>query len=182
MSNIPNSFETKMHEDLYKDATLQNWMQEKGAIKFAYYWQDCYYVYRPKSWYDWILVDSYRDEIINELVKSYSCEQTNLINSSKYHWGGTLSIKRKVSNAYDFIYEFSPSGELRIGLKESDELKISMTGVSFDPKDIEDGWICRKIYNYKTVTAVSNIISFISTVEKEVFDSSNTDSLLCKLP
>ena len=181
MSNSTNPFETKMHEDLYKDATLQNWMQEKGAIRFAHYWQECYYVYRPKSWYDWILVDSYRDEIVNELANTYFCEQTNLVGSSKYHWGGTLSVKRKVNkgtNEYDFVYEFSPNGELRVGLKES----INRAAISFKPEDIEDGWICRKKYNYKTVTAVSNIISFISTVEKEVFVSSNTDSLLCKLP
>lgn len=186
MKNSSNLFETKMHEELYKDAALQNWMQANGAIKFAYYWQNCYYVYRPKSWYDWIMVDSYRDEIINELVKSYKCEQTNQVEYSKYHWGGTLSVKRKFNNRtneYDFIYEFSPSGELRVGLKETDELKTKITSATFASEDIADGWICRKKYNYKTdVKNESEVKTFVSKIENDVFDLTNSNSLCYKLP
>lgn len=185
MSNSPNPFEPKMHEDLYKEATLQNWMQDKGAIKFAYYWQDCYYVYRPKSWYDWILVDSYRDEIINELVQSYNCEQVNQVGSTKYHWGGTLSVKRKIIKGideYDFVYEFNPNGELRVGLKETDELKLKIPTNPFVQTDIEDGWICRKKYNYKDVQNVTAIEDFVKKIEREVFDLNIKDSLCNKLP
>lgn len=173
MTNKSNSFETKMHEDLYKDASLQNWMQEKGAIRFAYYyWQDCYYVYRPKSWYDWILVDSYRDEIVNELVNTYKCEQTNSVGSTKYHWGGTLLVKRKITkgtNEYDFVYEFSPNGDLRVGIKESEELHF----IRIDPIADEykaDGWICRIKYNYKDVKAQCEIQDFVNRIETDVFN------------
>ncbi|MCR5569230.1 MAG: DUF262 domain-containing protein [Paludibacteraceae bacterium] len=185
MKNSSNLFETKMHEELYKDAALQNWMQANGAIKFAYYWQDCYYVYRPKSWYDWIMVDSYRDEIINDLVKTYSCEQSNQVGNSKYHWGGMLFIKRKIikgTNEYDFIYEFSPNGDLRVGLKDTAELKTKITSATFASEDIADGWICRKKYNYKNVTKVGDIVFFIGTIEKDVFDLTNSNSLCYKLP
>lgn len=184
MSNKSNSFETKMHEELYKDASLQNWMQENGAIRFAYYWQDCYYVYRPKSWYDWILVDSYRDEIVNELVNTYKCEQTNLVGSTKYHWGGTLLVKRKITkgtNEYDFVYEFCPNGDLRVGLKETEALSsITIHPIAEEFKAA--GWICRKKYNYKDVKAQCDIQKFVSKIEEDVFDFTNIDSLLNKLP
>lgn len=185
MSNSTNPFESKMHEDLYKDATMQNWMQDKGAIKFAYYWQDCYYVYRPKSWYDWILVDSYRDEIINLLAQSYNCEQVNQVGSTKYHWGGTLSVKRRLNkndNEYLFIYEFYPNGDLYVGLKESDDLKLKIVSNLFDSADIEKGWICRKKYNYKSIQHVTDIEDFVKKIETEVFDLNINDSLCNKLP
>lgn len=178
MSNASNPFETKMHEELYKDAALQNWMQENNAIKFAYYWQDCYYVYRPKSWYDWILVDSYRDEIINELVDNYGCEQINLVKDpvnnkdTKYHWGSTLLVKRKITkgtNEYEFVYEFNPNGCLRVGLKESEVLSsITINTIADEYK--EDGWICCKKYNYKEVVKLQD---FIKVIEADVFDLLN---------
>lgn len=172
MSNTSNPFETKMHEELYKDASLQNWMQENGAIKFAHYWQDCYYVYRPKSWYDWILVDSYRDEIINLLVTEYGCEQSNLVDSTKYHWGGSLSIKREMikgANKYDFVYEFNPNGELRVGLKNSESFSsITMPPIADEYK--AGGWICRIIYNYKEVKAQCEIQDFVNRIETDVFN------------
>ncbi|MBR4838505.1 MAG: DUF262 domain-containing protein [Bacteroidales bacterium] len=178
MSNTSNPFETKMHEELYKNATLQNWMQENGAIRFAHYWQDCYYVYRPKSWYDWILVDSYRDEIINELVKNYNCEQTNLVGSTKYHWGGTLLVKREIqkgTNEYDFVYEFSPNGDLRVGIKESEELRSVIINPIADEYKA-NGWICRIKYNYKEVKTQCDIQDYVNRIETDV------NSLLNKLP
>lgn len=183
MSNKSNSFEAKMHEELYKDASLQNWMQDKRAIRFAYYyWQDCYYVYRPKSWYDWILVDSYRDEIINMLVTNYGCVQSNSVGSTKYHWGGSLLVKRektKGANKYDFVYEFSPNGELRVGLKDSESISsITMHPIADEFK--ADGWIYRRTYNYKTVTTPCDIQNFVSRIETDVF--TDPGSLFNKLP
>lgn len=183
MTNKSNSFETKMHEELYKDASLQNWMQEKGAIRFAYYyWQDCYYVYRPKSWYDWILVDSYRDEIIKMLVTNYGCVQSNSVGSTKYHWGGSLLVKRekiKGANKYDFVYEFSPNGELRVGLKGSESISsITMHPIADEFK--EEGWIYRRKYNYKKVKTPCDIQDFVNKIEADVFKA--PDSLLNKLP
>lgn len=185
MENISNKFESKMHEDLYFHSEMQKWMQEKGAIRFAHYWQDCYYIYRPKSWYDWILVDSFRDKIINELVNQYGCEQVNQVDTSKYHWGGTLSIHRTVNkgaNMYDFVYEFSPNGDLRVGIKETDGIKTSLANAKFSAGDTANGWICRKKYNYKDVVSVADVPIFLSKIEKDVFDDKNSDTLFYILP
>jgi hypothetical protein len=130
------------------------------------------------------LVDSYRDEIINLLVTEYGCEQSNLVDSTKYHWGGSLSIKREMikgANKYDFVYEFSPNGDLRIGLKETEALNsITIHPIAEEFK--ADGWICRKKYNYKDVKAQCDIQKFVSKIEEDVFDFTNIDSLLNKLP
>ena len=191
MKNSSNSFETKMHEELYKDAALQNWMQTNGAIKFAYYWQNCYYVYRPKSWYDWIMVDSYRDEIINKLVQDYGCEQINLVKDpinnedTKYHWGSTLLVKRKITkgtNEYEFVYEFNPNGCLRVGLKESEVLSSITINTIVDDK-LGDGWICGKEYKYKEeVSTEKGIQVFVDKIEGDVFNPLNPNSLLNNLP
>lgn len=56
----------RAHEALYKSGELQNWMQKKGAIRFG--WSGNHlYVARPKSWYDWVMLDSIRNDLIFQL-------------------------------------------------------------------------------------------------------------------
>ena len=42
------------------------------------------------------MLDSYRDEMINEIADRYSLAQPNLIPETKYHKGKSLELKREV--------------------------------------------------------------------------------------
>ncbi len=56
----------RAHEALYKSGELQNWMQENGAIRFS--WSGNHlYVARPRSWYDWVMLDSLRNDLTFQL-------------------------------------------------------------------------------------------------------------------
>lgn len=76
-----NEWETvitrRAHEALYKTPDLQRWMQQKGAIRFAWRWDGHLYVSKPRAWYDWVMLDTNRNEIISSLVKEgcYSDQQ-----------------------------------------------------------------------------------------------------------
>ena len=67
----------RAHEALYKTPDLQRWMQKKGEIRFAWRWDGHIYVSKPRAWYDWIMLDTNRNEIISSLVKEgcYSDQQ-----------------------------------------------------------------------------------------------------------
>ena len=65
-----NDFDKKLHEKLYRETDLINWMQEKQAIRY----KDGY-ISRPNSSYDWVYVYGYRNEIISELrQRGWQCE------------------------------------------------------------------------------------------------------------
>lgn len=58
------------HESLYKDSTLMNWMQSKEVYKIRLYW-DNMYVIRDRARYDRVLIGSYRNKLIKELIYKY---------------------------------------------------------------------------------------------------------------
>jgi len=83
----------KLHESLYQEAKLQIWMQQKKAYRIK--WRNNHiYVSRPSAWYDWIMLDTYRNEIISELLNiGFSTSHQCLIKvdnnqcKTPYYWG-----------------------------------------------------------------------------------------------
>jgi hypothetical protein len=60
----------KAHEALYKIPDLQKWMQQNNAIRFSRYWDGRIYISRARSWYDWIMLDTDRNQIIFHLLSN----------------------------------------------------------------------------------------------------------------
>lgn len=73
-SPLKDIYEKKMHERLYKDEDLQNWMQENGRIRV----QETS-VSRPRSWYDWVCLKGFANDIAVNLIRDWGCERNNEI-------------------------------------------------------------------------------------------------------
>lgn len=68
---IDDDFEKKLHESLYKETDLIDWMQENRAIRYK-----DNYVSRPASSADWVYVYGYQNEIASQLVDAdWKCEK-----------------------------------------------------------------------------------------------------------
>lgn len=92
-----DDFEKKLHESLYKETDLIDWMQERGAIRYK-----DNYISKPNSWYDWIYVKGYRNEIIDKLMQEgWECENSCYIGEGEskkhipYFWSGDKEILLK---------------------------------------------------------------------------------------
>ena len=97
ISMADNDFEKKLHETLYKETDLMDWMQERGAIRYR-----DNYISKPNSWYDWIYVKGYRNEIIEKLTQDeWECENRCYIGEGEtkkpipYFWSGDKEIVLK---------------------------------------------------------------------------------------
>lgn len=189
--NFP-PFGKKMHEDLYRTPHLQEWMQNNKAIRFAVHDSGSYFVWRPNAWYDWVMLDSYRDEMIDALVKEYDLTRPNHIaveGSTSYYIRKSIELRRLVVCQENveviFEYYFDPEGILRVGVKEGlsehDAFVDKLKSIPFDEEEQEAGWICRKTYNYKEVTNKDAVTDFLQRVEKEVFDPENPASLVSQI-
>ncbi|MBK8448722.1 MAG: hypothetical protein IPL42_01325 [Saprospiraceae bacterium] len=75
-----------IHTQLYQDFELQIWMQSKGAVKLK--WSNNHiYIHRPRSWYDWVALDTYRNEIITEMIKQFMLTTTYKCDNADFYWG-----------------------------------------------------------------------------------------------
>lgn len=189
--NFP-TFGKKMHEDLYRTPHLQEWMQNNKAIRFAVHDSGSYFVWRPNAWYDWVMLDSYRDEMIDTLVKEYDLTRPSHIaveGSTNYYIRKSIELRRPVVCQENveviFEYYFDPEGILRIGVKEGlsehDAFVDKLKSIPFDEEEQEAGWICRKTYNYKEVTNKDEVKDFLQRVKKDVFDPENPSSLVSQI-
>jgi hypothetical protein len=182
----------KVHEELYKKEDLQNWMQQKKAIRLGGR-NDKLYISRPSSWYDWILLDGYRNEIISKLLEApYSCSTNNQCsldeNKIPYFWGnGEISLSRKITinnEKFDFEYCFDTQF-VKVGIRETEELKAKLSNVQFEKSNDNTGsetmigWICEIKYDYQEVKQKFSIGDFLDKIENEVFRGKN--SLVSKL-
>ncbi|MBQ3546538.1 MAG: DUF262 domain-containing protein [Lachnospiraceae bacterium] len=94
---LNDDFEKKLHESLYKKTDLIDWMMERRAIRYK-----DNYISKPNSWYDWIYVKGYRNEIIDKLTQNgWECENRCYIGEGKakkaipYFWSGDKEIRLK---------------------------------------------------------------------------------------
>ncbi len=89
---------TRAHEALYKYPELQNWMQSNQAIRFS--WASGHlYISRPRSWYDWIQLESIRNELIYQLIaQGFATETEKIGNISFYKGGNNIELWGNIQN------------------------------------------------------------------------------------
>ena len=163
-SEIPvdgNDFQKKMHESLYQSSDLQNWMQENHRIRVRHG-----YVSRASSWYDWIYLFGYRNEIASELALKWNDNSgfCSLKDDTKinFFWcpAQTKEVilkKKETIKGKEYFIECIFSTE-NATLKILDgALQESITGIS----DV--------ILNYKEKVTNRNLVSsFVSEIESQI--------------
>ena len=161
----------RIHETLYRESDLQNWMQQEKAIRLG--WRSSVlYISRPGSWYDWILIDGYRNEIISRLMGIDGCSTQNQCKYGNknipFFYGNDKIILKRMLNNCEFKYIF-----------DADKVRVGSSSVS-NPHDIDPDK--QKVYRYQAEVAKEDQIDvFLEKIEHEVFNCQNQDSLIAKL-
>jgi hypothetical protein len=137
----------RAHEALYKVPELQNWMQETKAIRFNWRGEHLY-ISKPRGWYNWIMLDTCRNEVIEYLLKK-GFTTDRKISEMPYFWG------------YDIeVFGFVNNNEYKITFDSGETIKI-------EKKIADEKWEETKCYNY-----VEKDIELKELLEKEIFRQS----------
>ena len=150
----------RAHEALYKYPDLQRWMQQNEAIRFA--WNGSHlWVSRPRSWYDWIMLGTKRNELITKILKNglTTKHQVGYLKDRQqikinYYWGGYVVIIGKIDN-FNIKLTFDNDKTLTIEVLLSDE------------------W--RKIKDYEYVKKGLNLMG---TLNEEIFKKENLEKII----
>lgn len=164
-----------IHTQLYQDFKLQIWMQSKGAVKLK--WSNNHiYIHRPRSWYDWVALDTYRNKIATNLISQFGFTAANKCDDSDFYWGDKFELNLVKTDFVISAY-FDDIDELRIGVKDDGKSVIN-TSVIIHSNDIESDWLLRKKYSYINITNTDQITVLINQIKDEVFDEKKKGSLL----
>jgi hypothetical protein len=117
-----------VHEQLFQQAALQEWMQEKGAVNLKWF-ADRIFVCRAGSWYDWVALDTQSNFIASEMCERLGFSSEHHIAGTRYFWGRHgITLKRKTHP--EFVAELSNDGhiDLMIQAQTDDENVVLPTG------------------------------------------------------
>jgi hypothetical protein len=124
----------RAHEALYKYPELQNWMQANSAIRFS--WASGHlYISRPRSWYDWIQVESIRNEVIHQLInQGFKTDAENIRGTSFYKGGNNIELYGEV-NATDFKISFDYLTTVKIAKRVSEKEWLNIAEYNYVQED-----------------------------------------------
>jgi hypothetical protein len=166
-----------IHKNVYFDEKFHIWLQNRGAVKFRKR-NDRIYIDKPGSWYDRVMIDTFRNELITELIEKYDLSTTQRCSDSNFYWGLGVELVKKYDE-FDVKFIFDHIVHLRIGIKETEEIDMKKN-VIFADEDKAAGWIWRKKYNYNQINSLEELNLLIEKIENEIFDEKNENSLLSK--
>ena len=127
----------RAHEALYKVPELQDWMQEKRAIRFHMDWGRIHlYISRPRSWYDWIMLDTCRNEIIEFLISKGFTTKNTIDKPISYFWSWHIEVTGKMFDA-EWKFIFDGDKTLKIERKSKNEDWKHYKSYDYVEKDIE---------------------------------------------
>lgn len=152
----------KAHENLYSDAEFFNWIQSSGAYKIKWL-NDHFYIVRPSAWYDKVMLDCYRNELIHVIVEEFRLHpdpDKQLCGSSKFFKQETVIFIKHIDDRL-FSIIFNAFKLFKIEEK------------------IEDEWINIITDDYTTIVKNDDVLSFMKKLKDEI--TSNNDKSLIKL-
>jgi len=166
-----------IHSQLYQNAEFQGWMQAKEKEAFKLKWSNNHiYIHRPRSWYDWVALDTYRNEIITKLIIQFGFMTTKQCYNSNYYWGAKIELSLSKTD-YFITAEFDDLNDLRIGVKD-DGKSILPSTVKIQSDDVVDDWLILKKYSYLYITNTSQVNTLITRIKDDVFDEKKNGSIL----
>ena len=164
-----------IHIQLYQNSDFHEWMQETQAVRLKLS-NNHIYIHRPRSWYDWVILETYRNEIGSELINKFSFTTSQKCFNANLFWGANIEFT--ISKPQFIISaEFDDIGDLRIGVKDNGKSILEST-IIIQTIDQEDGWLIRKKYPYIDIATISEINTLIIKINDEIFDESKTGSIL----
>ncbi|MEA9412669.1 DUF262 domain-containing protein [Flavobacterium sp. PL02] len=159
--NASSSFKVrKAHTNLYFDANFCSWMQTAGANKVKWL-QEHIYIVRPGAWYDKVMIDCFRNELITLALielklkpESKKCDNSNFFKEENIKF--TKHIDERL-----FVIIFGATGYFTIKEK------------------IEEYWIEIISEDYTKINTIDEVTIFMNNYKDKL--ETNTDKELIKL-
>lgn len=160
-----------VHEHLYLEPRLQNWIQRQDVDATDLRWRYDH-IFAHKYYgrdYTRVRLDTYRNEIANGLIEHLGFTTEQRCGTSNCFWGDTVSLFR-IEDDWTITAYFDEYETLRIGVRHSDGLALT-ENEPVSEAEHNEYWLIRKSYAYDDVTSAKLASELIQRIKEELFDS-----------
>lgn len=172
----PSTFQSSsehrhVHEHLYLESGLQNWMQRQdvGATELRWRYDHIFaHKYYGRD-YTRVRLDTYRNEIANGLIKNLGFTTEQRCGTSNCFWGDTVTLIR-VEDDWTITAYFDEYETLRVGVRRSDGLAITVNELVSEAEQNEY-WLIQKPYMFKSVSGNELASEFVQIIKSDLFDN-----------
>ncbi|WP_310991475.1 DUF262 domain-containing protein [Aequorivita marina] len=167
------------HYSVYANGKFHCWLQDPNhkAVNFKW-WDHHFFVYRPRSWYDWVMIDIKRNDVVAHLVNDYDFVTGQACNGTHFYAGFRISLKKAFDN-YVVNIQLDNHGILKIGFSKYE--KDLIHGFDIIEEDNENNITYIKRINFSNVITDTDVTNFMSKVNNEVFSETNENSVFYKI-
>ena len=146
----------KIHEALYKNKHLQNWIQDNDAYRLIEFKGNIFMAKR-NSWYSKIMMDTERNKFVPLIIEYFgyfneSEAQMKVWEDTGYFNGNDILLKKTVDTTEIHLF-FTNYSELQISVKANDHIAKCLCeelGIETVPAS-ENGWFLLAKDNYNRV-------------------------------
>ena len=164
---------------------LLEYSESKKIQNYDYYerWHKQTYLYNKNKWTGGnIMLSSFRNQICETLINQFSLihdwEWGNIQN--RFFRGFSITLSKSISG-HDLYFVFDTQ-YLRIGIRASDNGEDIIDQSIIEEKYKAEGWIYRVKYDYmKDVVSLQDIRHLVDTIENQIFNENNPQSLIALL-
>ena len=162
-SSLPDGVHKRIHQALYQNAKLQEWLQEKDAIRLRYF-KDNIYMMKPNSSVYKVMLDTERNRFVPEIIDKYyyrykDNSQEAFWKNTQYYYGNELMIYKHTDEA-DIIITFSTESNYYIDVRPASAFRKARFLARFElnESNVLDGQIrIVEKGNYNIQNAYSDI-------------------------
>ena len=135
----------KIHQALYKNRQLQDWIQEHDAYRLIWFKENIFMAKRS-SQYTKIMMDTERNKFIDEIVQKYSyaydwLEQYEVWKKIGYYYANDVTIKKNVGTT-EIQLVFTNFSELRIRAKANEHLlSVFQQEFGIEEPTVDGDWL-----------------------------------------
>ncbi|MDQ8004816.1 MAG: DUF262 domain-containing protein [Pedobacter sp.] len=157
-----NTKQCIVHKKLYYHNNFHQWMQKGKVYKLKWGYNQIFVV-RPGAWYDKVMIDGFRNELITAIIARYNLEKGNReLNNSGFYWGETIDFWKDIDFEKKVTFHFDINNKLHIGLWG--ELNTHIEDAHFS----KNGWKQLYTFDVNEICSLDDVGVFIEKIEKTI--------------
>ncbi len=164
-----------IHEQLYRDKASHSWMQENEVIRLQWS-HEFICAHKPRSWYHWVILNTYRNELIAKLIKQNGLDTKQRCGKSNIFWEILVRLNKEI-NGITVNLEVLRDLQIDVFVNDKDAETLRKKKVPVSLKKAEGKYLYKQ-YKYPQKIRKNQVNAVADLIRDEIFTTEKKTSLV----